>query len=237
MVAQSGQEAVNNADRYYSSVPGMCLQYVRTWLEVPSGSWSAQDGWNDAQHRHPEDKKPPKGAPCFYRGGSRGYGHITLSRGNGMVRSTDTPLTGRIGNVDLLWFQSHWSQDYLGWTEDLNGIWIPYLKNSKGETKNTKYDHGDVLVDKLHQGQKNSDSVGRLCYRLMHHKKMPDSHRPLKMTDNYNTDLQEAVRYWQRNINGSGKHSDPAPGPTDGSPVSNQQANRLFGDSYHVVEK
>ena len=93
---------------------------------------------------------------------------------------------------------------------------------------------GDVYVAKLRLEQTDSDSVARLRWRLENHDAMPGSHRP-GYGSTYGQECLEAVRYWQRNINGSGD-SDAAPGPTDGTSMSNAQANRLFGDAYNVIE-
>jgi hypothetical protein len=229
MVASSADEAVNNARRSVTCAPGMCLMYTRTWLEIPSGSYSAADAWHDSQHKHRGDISPPKGVPIMWTGGSRGFGHIGLSVGHGRFRGTDMPYTGGVSEQSILWVGQHWGQKYEGWTEDLNGILIPYVNNAKPEP--SKYARGEVLVAKLHKGQKNSDSVGRLCYRLAHHAKIPGSHKPKKQTDNYNTDIVEAVRYWQRNVRPN------IAGPSSGESLSNKQANVLFGNNYNVVEE
>lgn len=226
MVVQTPNEAINNADATKSCDPGMCLSYVRKWLEIPSGAPTAFDAWQAANHKHPGDKHPPKGAPVFWKSGpgGSGAGHIALVRGNNM-RTTDKSSAGQVANDDGTWPRTHWGQSYLGWTEDLNGVKIPYLGDPWQAS-------GDVYVAKLHDGQQDSDSVARLCYRLIHHPDMPGSHRPPKQVRSYNQEVLEAVRYWQRNI----APSDLA-GPTDGSAMSNPQANRLFGDSYTVHNK
>ena len=84
-------------------------------------------------------------------------------------------------------------------------------------------------MDKLHEGQTESDSVARLRYRLEHHAGMPAGKRP-GYGQGYGDAVVEAVMYWQRNL-------DPNPnGPTDGTHLPNGQANRLFGDDYTVHE-
>jgi hypothetical protein len=233
MVVKTAQEAIENANATKTCEPGYCLKYTRTWLGIGSKYQSAYEAWQNAKHKHPGDKQPPNGAPVFWRSpstSSTGYGHIALVRKTDM-RTTDKPQSGSVDNDDGTWPRVHWGQTYLGWTEDLNGVDIPYLRGG-GNWRAT----GDVYVSKLHKGQKDSDSVARLCYRLRNHDKMPGSHRPVKQWNNYNQDMLEAVRYWQRKINGSGD-AQPAPGPTDGTSMSNQQANRLFGDNYNVIEE
>lgn len=233
MVATSAGEAVGNARRYTTCRVGQCLMYTRTWLEIGSQNPSAAAAWANAVYKHPGDRSVPTGAPVFWTGGSRGYGHIALAvqgGNNPKIRSTDVQYAGAVSEVPLSWFDAHWpGLHYVGWTESLNGVTIPYLH---GEATGSQYDHGDVYVAKLHEGQKDSDSVARLCYRLINHKKMPGSHRPQKVYHNYTQDVLEAVRYWQRNIAKEGTK-----GPTDGSSMSNPQANQLFGSNYTVHNK
>jgi hypothetical protein len=237
MVVQNADQAVRNANGYTRCDPGYCLKYTRTWLEIPSGASDAIEAWNNATHKHAESKNakdaqhPPRGAPVFWKGGTSGHGHIALAVDNDNGRSTDTPSSGVVDTRPGDWWRNNWGMDYLGWTEDLNGIWIPYLKG--GGSSTSPWASGDVYVEKLHHKQQDSDSVARLCYRLIHHPQMNDAHRPPKTYHHYNTEVVQAVKFWQKNINGSGD-ADPAPGPTDGSSMSNAQANRLFGDNYTV---
>lgn len=234
MVAKNAEEAVKNSRKYKTCRVGMCLMYSRTWLEIGSGAPTASSAWAHAAYKHPGDRSVPKGAPMFWTGGSRGFGHIAIcvSPGdNPTIRSTDIPYAGVVGEAQLSWFDSHWTNlRYAGWAESLNGMVIPWLHSKE---TGSKYDHGDVYVEKLHEGQKNSDSVGRLTYRLTHMKAMQGTgHKPVKMYLNYNQDVVEAVRYWQRNV--AKKHTK---GPTDGTKMSNDQAKELFGDNYTVHPK
>lgn len=225
MTASNADEAVANSLRFSSCVPGKCLMYVRTWLEIGSRDASAAEAWRDAGRKHEGDRTAPRGAPVFWAGGSRGYGHIALSLGRGLIRTTDVP-TGRVGVVSLSYVEKYWGQRYMGWTEDLNGVVIPWLAEL-GKAQ-SQWSHGDVYVDKLHHGQKDSDSVARLSYRLKHHLKIPNNHRPKRIYQHYNDDVQDAVRFWQRNLRPNVR------GPSDGSRVSNRQAEVLFGKNYRV---
>jgi hypothetical protein len=125
MVAQGPGEAVANANSYSSYDVGMCLKWVRgpDW-EVGSLYGDAIDAWYGARYKHPGDRNPPKGAPCFYSGGP--HGHIVIAKEEGM-RSTDCPSSGRVGDADLNWPEVNWGDSYLGWTEDLNGVRLPGL--------------------------------------------------------------------------------------------------------------
>lgn len=226
MVVSSAQAAVDNANAQTTCDPGYCLKNVRQWLGIGSREADAADAWATAIGKHPGDKHPPKGAPAFWTGGSSGHGHITIVRANDM-RSTDIPSMGRVGNDPGDYPRRVWGLTYAGWAEGFNGVRIPWLEGG-GESK---WAGGDVYVNKLHQHQQDSDSVSRLCYRLRHHNKMPASHVPPHQVANYSQEIVEAVRYWQRNI------APEVNGPSDGTSVSNPQANTLFGDNYTVHEK
>lgn len=125
MTASSGQAAIANADRYSTYEVGYCLKWVRTCWEIGSLYGSAIEAWNGARHKHPGDRNPPDGAPCFYSGGT--YGHIVVYRKHDSrrMRSTDCPSSGRVSDADLSWPESAWGSAYLGWTEDLNGVDLP----------------------------------------------------------------------------------------------------------------
>lgn len=126
MTAASGKAAVANADQHSTYDVGMCLKFVRAeaW-EIGSLYGSAIDAWNGAHKKHPGDRNPPDGAPCFYRGGT--YGHIVVYRRHdaGRIRSTDCTYSGKVSDADLSWPETAWGDDYLGWTEDLNGVDLP----------------------------------------------------------------------------------------------------------------
>lgn len=223
MVVSSAQAAIDNANAAKTCDPGYCLKYVRTWLGIGSREADAADAWATAIGRHKGDKSPPKGAPIFWTGGTNGHGHIAITKTDKM-RSTDIPSSGKVGDNDGRWPREQWGLTYVGWAEGFNGVRIPWLGDSPWAS-------GDVYVAKLKQHQQDSDSVRRLCYRLMKHKSMPSSHRPPHLVGNYSTEIVEAVRYWQRNI------APDVNGPSDGTSMSNPQSNTLFGDAYNVIEK
>lgn len=92
------------------------------------------------------------------------------------------------------------------------------------------YDHGEVYVSKLHLGQRNSDSVRRLQYRLLHHDDIPAKH--VKLDGWYGDGTMSSVRHFQN------KMFDKAdPDHRDGKSMTNRQANRLFGEAYRVIEE
>jgi hypothetical protein len=238
MVCQTADEAIDNANRQTTCEVGRCLQYVRTWLEIPSRDASATDAWNNALGKHPGDLNPPRGAPCLFTGGSQGYGHIILSKqdlenGDQNTRGTDYPSSGKVGNQSLQWYIAHWtSLHYAGWAEGINGVWIPYLKGTADKPSEDWRASGDVYVSKLHKGQQDSDSVSRLRWRLEHHDKIPSAHKP-GYGAGYGSEVVDSVKYWVNNVDGQ----EGKGGPKDGTQLNNGPANRLFGDAYNVIEE
>lgn len=226
MVVQTAREAIANANAYSTCTPGLCLKYTRTWLEIPSRYPDAATSYAQAEKKHPGDANPPAGFPCMWYGGSKGYGHIALSVGGGKCRSTDVPNGGRVGTVEIDWITRYWGQKYQGWTEDLNGMLLPYAAREV----ESEFAKGKIYVEKLKFKQLQSDSVGRLRYRLDNHSQIPAGRRPGPGVG-YGVKVVNAVRYWQRNV------GSKAPGPKDGTYLSNQQANLLFGPAYEVIEK
>lgn len=223
MVAQTGDEAVANAKRFTTCTPGMCLAYTRTWLEIDSGALSAIDAWEAAKHKHRGDHNPPRAAPVFWSGGD--FGHIALAVTKDLIRSTDTTSVGRVATVSDTWHESNWGKHYLGWTEDLNGVHIPYLGDQGDRFKDFR-SKGEVYVSKLHFGQTDSDSVRRLRYRLQNHPDIPERFRP-GYGGAYGDDVVTAVKWWQRNVADLKE--------AEGRDMNNAQARRLFGDNYKVV--
>lgn len=137
MTAQSGEEARANGRNYSSYDTGMCQKFVRgpCW-EVGSLYGSAIEAWNGAREKHPGDRTPPVGAPCYYRGGN--YGHAVIYVGNGNVRSTDTPSTGSVGEKPLSYYEQAWGYEFLGWTGDINGVDLPLGEDGGGEEDEVK---------------------------------------------------------------------------------------------------
>lgn len=135
MVVQTANEAVGNADAWKTCSVGMCLYTVQEWMESPHAYPDAATQWHQAKYKHTDDN-PPKGAPVFWTGGSHGYGHIVISRGDDRIRSTDCQHSGSVGNEDLSWPRTNTGGAlvYAGWTEDIGGVDIPYLRNSGGDS-------------------------------------------------------------------------------------------------------
>lgn len=135
MNAPSGEAAVANGRAVSRYDVGYCQMFVRDqcW-RLPSLYGSAIEAWNGARYKHPGDRHPPIGAPCFYRGGQ--YGHVviyTAGAGTAVMRSTDCPTNGHVSEADLDWPSRAWNHTYLGWTEDLNGVRLPLGDDAMNE--------------------------------------------------------------------------------------------------------
>lgn len=123
MTAESAAQATTNGHAVTTYPVGYCQKFVRDqcW-RVPSLYGSAIDAWNGARHKHPGDRNPPHGAPCYYRGGNYGHAVIYCKPGHAGIRSTDCPSSSRVTDTDIGWPERAWGYEYLGWTEDINGV-------------------------------------------------------------------------------------------------------------------
>ncbi len=106
--------------------PGMCCQFVWNCIAAPRrfGLADANAAWARAKSRR-TDQSPPAGAPVYWAGGK--HGHIAISVGGGVVRSTDWPEKGRVGDVKIATMTSSWGITYRGWSADWAGVPIPGL--------------------------------------------------------------------------------------------------------------
>lgn len=138
MSVRMGQKALDKAVAFHKSgYPGrvgFCLGTIRRCFGVPGmqnvspAGGTAKLAWDRANHRHPfrgSYKAVPAAVPFFWRGGSKGYGHIAISAGDGKCWSTDVKRPGKVDLVTLASITNNWSSfTPLGWTEDLNGVRI-----------------------------------------------------------------------------------------------------------------
>ena len=99
---------------------GMCLRFVRTCYKVPPKYRTAAIAWSKTRYRH--TSVPPRGVPVWWTGGSRGFGHVAISAGDGFVISTDSGGRGQVGRTSIRRITTAWGQTYRGWTEDINGV-------------------------------------------------------------------------------------------------------------------
>ena len=98
---------------------GHCAHSVAAGYGKQASGWDAIDGWRHTpeQYRHHGRNKarPPRGALCYWAGGSGGYGHVAISNGRGKVWGVDLPVDGRIGLVPVGEVHQRWGLTYLGW--------------------------------------------------------------------------------------------------------------------------
>jgi hypothetical protein len=125
-VAQSdAAETVAAAKASSYNTPGQCLGWSREQADIPSRYGDAATAWEHATDRHAGDPTPPKGAAVYWTGGSGGHGHIAISVGNGMVRSSDAGGSGVVATVSLRRLTREWHLTYVGWADTINGYRIP----------------------------------------------------------------------------------------------------------------
>ena len=118
-------ETVAAAKSSSYNIPGHCLGWAREQADIPSRYADAATAWDHARGRHPGDLTPPKGAAVYWLGGSGGHGHIAISVGNGLVRSSDAGGYGVVATVPLRRLTREWHLTYVGWSDSVNGYRIP----------------------------------------------------------------------------------------------------------------
>lgn len=135
-----GELALYNAAKNTSCVPRTCLLEVRQYYGIPKKYSTAYDAWFycPARYRH-VSYPPPRGYPVFWSrpGTSPRPGHVAISLGGGIVRSTDWPSAGKVSNAKISDISAAWGLTYLGWTSVLNGyrVWAPTVDLSKVQAK------------------------------------------------------------------------------------------------------
>jgi hypothetical protein len=118
-------ETVAAAKASTYNVPGQCLGWSREQADIPSRYTDAATAWEHAHGRHAGDANPPKGAAVYWLGGSGGHGHIAISLGHGLVRSSDAGGSGVVATVPLRRLTREWHLTYVGWADSINGYRIP----------------------------------------------------------------------------------------------------------------
>jgi hypothetical protein len=99
-----------------------CLLFVRIALQAPRRFVTAMSAWTHARYRYRTAVwLIPAGVPVYTKGPSSA-GHVVLSLGGGLVRSTDWPRAGEVGTVLLTTLLRTWHHRYIGWSADLDGV-------------------------------------------------------------------------------------------------------------------
>lgn len=200
-MTRTGNAAIQFAMNHDSWASGMCQQFVRTCFDRPAVFPSAAAAWAGADHKHRvlHGAQVPRAVPVFWLGGSRGFGHVAISVGNGLCRSTDWPSSGRVGTVAIDTITRTWGQSFQGWTEDLNEgtVWTP--------STNVQPVDNTVSLRNLLPGKTNHD-VKQMQNRL--------TRRGITVprTGFFGPLTREAVRKWQLRLGYRGEDANGVPG-------------------------
>lgn len=105
---------------------GMCLRETREVLGVGAAALDAIGAWKAARFKHPtvlDHSRIPAGVPIFWAGGSAGHGHVAIAaKKRGYCWSVDKKRPGHWDRVPIDSITHDWRLQFLGWTEDLNGV-------------------------------------------------------------------------------------------------------------------
>jgi len=137
-MVRDAEQVATLAEHASENPAGYCLVWSRELADIPARYGSAAAAWRAAHRRHRGDRTPPRGAMCFWTGGSHGYGHIAPSLGKGVIRSSDAGGQGRPATVPLGWVEEHWGLTYEGWTDNVNDIQIPGVGDDNDMDLNDK---------------------------------------------------------------------------------------------------
>ena len=140
----AAEEVVRRALDDFFNEPGYCLQQTRGWAGLPGGSRTAAIAASNAVNMH-RDRDFPDGAFLWWTGGAKGYGHVALGV-RGEARSTDAGGTGRIATRPMWWFDQNWpSLNYVGWTDNLNGYYVPGVIRKEWDEMATEQEIKDAV--------------------------------------------------------------------------------------------
>ena len=137
----SSSAAISNAMKATKGWAGMCLKFVQDMFHAAARFPSAISAWNGSTQKHPtsDPSSIPAGVPVYFSPHGTPWGHVALSLGNGMMRTTNSG-DGRIHTDPISQWVSY-GYKLLGWTSDIEGQAIPGV----GQAKAT----GGGLLDKL----------------------------------------------------------------------------------------
>lgn len=150
------------------------LGFVRHAWDLPADESSPQFEWDSAPliARH-SDRKPPVGAPCFWKGPSPA-GHVGITveyrSGTPWVACTDLSKLGRVNVVALTRIEREWpSATWLGWSTVLQGRALPLpVPHSVIRKVPSPYRQGGLVYrSHLRFGRRESDSVWNLQRALL----------------------------------------------------------------------
>ena len=158
---------------------GWCLVFVRSCFGVTALYPSAASAWFNARYKHPTTSGAsiPRGVPVFWTGGSGGFGHIALSRGDGTCWTTDFKRPGQVDVARIDDIGPGWGLTLVGWTEDVNGVRVyeqpttPAVKDPDPVEMRTTYGpRADAVLDaarQLRRGNKPHSRRRRVANQVM----------------------------------------------------------------------
>jgi hypothetical protein len=186
---------------------GMCQQFSRTAFGVGAYYGSAALAWRMAKYKHPTSNTYgiPAGVPVFWTGGSRGYGHVAVSLGNGLCRSTDWTHRYQVSTARIADIHRSSGHQFAGWTEDINRVrvYVPRLDSAAGPLR--------VHLANLKPDLKNND-VRDLQKALRRHTDLRDLN-PSGVTGVYGDETRAMIRRFQRQQGWTGGDADGLIGP------------------------
>ena len=139
IIIRSAKQALAVADNTTKCEVNSCQRITQSYYRVfgtpdldKDKDNDAIDGWlsEPKSARHLGDLKPPAGFPVAFKGGE--HGHRAISRGGGMIRSTDFNGTtkrfeaGVLGNGTIAEVAKAMGKTYVGWSETIGGHPIPH---------------------------------------------------------------------------------------------------------------
>lgn len=191
---------------------GQCLGFVRSCFGAGAYLHDAYEAWRLAKYKHTTGT-PPAGVPVFWKGGSKGYGHIALSAGGGYVWSTDVKRRGQVDKVSIGAIARAWNQRYLGWTEDVNGIRVythVVTRPAPAVARPANAPVDFVSLNNLRPGMHNEDvaQLQAACRRHGYGRLNPHG-----VTGYYGGETLAMVAAFQRAQGWHGADADGRPGP------------------------
>jgi len=174
-MVKNREDAAQTAENQSKASVGICQLWTRMVYGSVSvgdvdgdGDADAVDGWKsepkDAQHTN---RKPPRGVPVAFSGGSRGFGHRAVSLGGGKIRSTDMSSSGyspgNIGTTTISQIERSMNVTYLGWSETIGGVKIPLApKPTEPKPKTSRGVQVDVAIAALKKATTNDPVRAKL---------------------------------------------------------------------------
>ena len=121
----SASQAIANANKATRGWAGLCLKFVKDMFHAAARFPSAISAWNGSASKHPtsDPNAIPAGAPVYFAPKGDPYGHVALSLGRGMMRTTNS--SDGLIHTDPISQWVSWGYKLLGWTSDIEGQAIP----------------------------------------------------------------------------------------------------------------